>query len=106
VEVVTDLSLRGYPPHRTSALVDRVLSHEPRSLGRLPVSLERLRVGGVYGVNGGSVSSGSDPYASTGAVFDVSGGSNGSCAGSYLCTAGVGYDGPTGLGTPNGTAAF
>lgn len=33
-------------------------------------------------------------------------GSNGSCSGSYLCTAGPGYDGPTGLGTPNGTAAF
>ena len=26
--------------------------------------------------------------------------------GSYLCTAGTGYDGPTGLGTPNGTGAF
>ena len=25
---------------------------------------------------------------------------------SYLCTAVVGYDGPTGLGTPNGVAAF
>jgi hypothetical protein len=25
---------------------------------------------------------------------------------SYLCQAGAGYDGPTGLGTPNGTGAF
>ncbi len=31
---------------------------------------------------------------------------NGSCGGRYLCTAGTGYDGPTGLGTPNGTGAF
>ncbi|MEV5960112.1 carboxypeptidase regulatory-like domain-containing protein [Kribbella sp. NPDC051952] len=31
---------------------------------------------------------------------DVTVGSNGSCPASYLCTAGVGYDGPTGLGTP------
>ena len=55
------------------------------------------------------------PYASPGSLFDVTGGNNGSCvkgktAGSsttaYLCTAGLGYDGPTGLGTPNGTAAF
>jgi streptogramin lyase len=34
----------------------------------------------------------------TGALDDVVSGSNGSC-GNYLCTAGVGYDGPTGLGS-------
>lgn len=34
------------------------------------------------------------------AVFDVTSGTDGSCAGSYLCAAGTGYDGPTGLGTP------
>jgi hypothetical protein len=40
----------------------------------------------------------------TGAFFDVTEGSNGSCATEvkYLCTAQVGYDGPTGWGTPNG----
>jgi hypothetical protein len=37
----------------------------------------------------------------TGALDDVLSGSNGSC-GSYLCEAGPGYDGPTGLGTPHG----
>jgi hypothetical protein len=26
--------------------------------------------------------------------------------GTYLCNAGSGYDGPTGLGTPHGTGAF
>jgi hypothetical protein len=46
------------------------------------------------------------PYASTGSLFDVTSGSNGSCGGSYLCTGAAGYDGPTGLGTPNGVAAF
>jgi hypothetical protein len=46
------------------------------------------------------------PYANTGSLFDVTSGSNGSCSGSYLCTATSGYDGPTGLGTPNGIAAF
>jgi hypothetical protein len=35
----------------------------------------------------------------------VTSGSNGSCGGTYLCTAGTGYDSPTGLGTPNGTGA-
>jgi len=52
---------------------------------------------------------GSYPY--THAVYpvtmnDVTQGSNGSCGGSYLCTAAAGYDGPTGLGTPQTTAAF
>jgi subtilase family serine protease len=45
-------------------------------------------------------------YSDSGALNDVTSGSNGSCGGSYLCTAGTGYDGPTGLGTPNGTADF
>jgi subtilase family serine protease len=63
-------------------------------------------IGAVYANNGGSVSFGSDPYAHTSALFDVVGGSNGTCSPSYLCTAVAGYDGPTGLGTPSGTAAF
>jgi hypothetical protein len=46
------------------------------------------------------------PYAHTGNLFDVTSGSNGTCSPAYLCTAAAGYDGPTGLGTPNGTAAF
>jgi hypothetical protein len=47
------------------------------------------------------------PYAHAPAgLFDVTAGSNGSCGGSYLCAAGPGYDGPTGLGTPDGTGAF
>ena len=33
-------------------------------------------------------------------------GSNGTCAPAYLCTAGAGWDGPTGLGTPNGTGGL
>jgi hypothetical protein len=36
----------------------------------------------------------------------VTSGSNGSCAVAYYCTGEVGYDGPTGLGTPNGLGAF
>ncbi len=63
-------------------------------------------IGGVYGVNGGSVTYGSSPYQNTGALFDVTSGTNGSCGGSYLCTAITGYDGPTGLGPPNGAVAF
>ncbi|WEO96620.1 S53 family peptidase [Streptomyces sp. FXJ1.172] len=48
------------------------------------------------------------PYtaAGTSALNDVTSGNNGSCSPSYLCTARSGYDGPTGWGTPEGTAAF
>jgi hypothetical protein len=62
----------------------------------------------VYALAGNTatVTAGSFPYSHTGSLFDVTSGSNGSCGGTYLCTAGTGYDGPTGLGTPNGTGAF
>ena len=56
--------------------------------------------------NTGSITYGSYPYSHSSSLFDVTSGSNGSCGGSYLCTAKAGYDGPTGLGTPNGTGAF
>ena len=46
------------------------------------------------------------PYSRASALNDVTSGSNGSCSPAYLCTAATGYDGPTGLGTPNGTTAF
>ncbi|HEY3505541.1 MAG TPA: carboxypeptidase regulatory-like domain-containing protein [Actinocatenispora sp.] len=46
------------------------------------------------------------PYANAGSLNDVTEGANGSCDPAYLCTAATGYDGPTGLGTPNGVAAF
>jgi hypothetical protein len=63
-------------------------------------------IAGIYGANGGKVSYGSDPYAHTTSLFDVTAGSNGTCNPTYLCTAGTAYDGPTGLGTPNGATAF
>ena len=46
------------------------------------------------------------PYAHAASLHDVTSGTNGACGGLYLCTALAGYDGPTGLGTPNGVAAF
>ena len=63
-------------------------------------------IAGIYGVNGTAVNHGNDPYRHLSSINDVTSGSNGSCGGSYLCTAKVGFDGPTGLGTPKGMAAF
>ncbi|MFD7164468.1 S53 family peptidase [Streptomyces violascens] len=59
----------------------------------------------LAGAPGASSTPSSFPYAHTGSLNDVTSGANGSCS-NYLCKAGTGYDGPTGLGTPNGTAAF
>ena len=46
------------------------------------------------------------PYGAASALNDVTSGANGTCEISYFCTAGPAYDGPTGLGTPDGVAAF
>jgi subtilase family serine protease len=76
--------------------------------------------GGTAPVNPASL-----PYAAPGSLFDVTSGANGSpvstsssgrggtvttgtpgCTSAYLCVSQAGYDGPTGLGTPNGMGAF
>jgi len=60
-------------------------------------------IGSVYALagNGSTVNYGSYPYGHLSSLFDVTSGSNGTCGGSYLCTGTIGYDGPTGTGTPN-----
>jgi hypothetical protein len=44
VEVLTDLTLRGYPTSRASSVVRDVLAHDPGALARLPAALETIRV--------------------------------------------------------------
>jgi subtilase family serine protease len=65
-------------------------------------------IASVYGLagNAAATNAGSFPYAHTVSLFDVTSGTNGACSPAYLCTGGPGYDGPTGLGTPNGAGAF
>ena len=43
------------------------------------------------------------PYAHASDFYDVTSGNDGTCKSTILCQAGVGVDGPTGVGTPNGT---
>ncbi len=62
-------------------------------------------IGGVYALGGNLANNASYAYAHR-SFYDVTSGSNGSCGGTYLCTGVSGFDGPTGLGTPNGTTAF
>jgi subtilase family serine protease len=64
-------------------------------------------IGGIYGALGAAPNAAQKIWQSSAAAFnDVTSGSNGSCSGTYLCTSGVGYDGPTGWGTPSGPGAF
>jgi subtilase family serine protease len=75
--------------------------------------------GNAASINTGSNLGASFAYShdSASTLNDVTSGGNGSCKGgllgiggnaakAYLCTGEVGYDGPTGLGTPNGDGAF
>ncbi|GAC1447000.1 MAG: peptidase S8 [Ktedonobacterales bacterium] len=82
--------------------------HEPGWLVFGGTSVASPIVASVYALagNASSVTYGSYSYSHTSSLFDVTSGSNGSCGGSYLCTGVVGYDGPTGNGTPDGTGGF
>jgi subtilase family serine protease len=63
----------------------------------------------VYALAGNAASIDNNyPYThdSASTLFYVTSGSNGTCSPTQLCTARVGWDGPTGLGTPNGVGAF
>jgi subtilase family serine protease len=71
-------------------------------------------IASVYGLTGVPAAyPASYAYSHASSFFDVTSGRNGTCvrgkrntASAYLCTAGTGYDGPTGLGTPNGTGGL
>ena len=64
-------------------------------------------IASVYGLAGNTASIDNNyPYGHTASLYDVTSGSNGTCSTSQWCTAGSGWDGPTGLGTPDGTGAF
>jgi hypothetical protein len=75
-------------------------------------SLSAPLIAAVYALAGGGSANypAADPYAhqadSPASLHDVTSGSNGSCGTSIMCKGAVGYDGPTGVGTPKGIAAF
>ncbi len=75
-------------------------------------------VAGMYALagNGATIDNGSYPYLNPQHLNDVTSGDNvtGDPSGpvscptgqAYVCTAGVGYDGPSGMGTPDGTGGM
>jgi subtilase family serine protease len=65
-------------------------------------------VAGIFALAGGVPAGTAAPsilYQHPGSFRDITTGSAGTCATS-MCTASVGYDGPTGLGSPNGISGF
>lgn len=64
-------------------------------------SLAAPLVAGMIASSGYPAVIGASSFYARGGLRDVVGGKNGSCK-TYLCQALAGYDGPTGLGTPNG----
>jgi hypothetical protein len=76
-------------------------NHEDAIGGVIASSL----VAAIFAQTGNGSAGPSYPYAHPGYFNDVSSGNvvqNGSTCAGYMCNAGVGYDGPTGLGTPDG----
>lgn len=71
-------------------------------------SLSSPIIASIYALagNGSSTIDGSYPYSHLTGLFDITSGRDGSCSPTYLCTAVVGYDGPTGNGAPKGKSAF
>jgi len=69
-------------------------------------------IASVYALSGNTGSAATSsyanaiPYAHAGSLFDVTAGSNGTCPTTQWCNARAGWDGTTGLGTPNGVAGF
>ncbi len=64
-------------------------------------------VGAIYALGSTAGVPTANAYASRSSLFDVTSGSNGRCnrVGAVVCTAGPGWDGPSGNGTPNGNLA-
>ena len=64
-------------------------------------------IAGVFALAGNAHSvTPSTPYAHRTALFDIVDGGNGICPIAQWCAARAGWDGPSGLGSPNGIGAF
>jgi subtilase family serine protease len=65
-------------------------------------------VASIYGLAGNSstLNAAESLYQNATDLYDVTHGRNGTCKPPYLCNGEVGYDGPTGNGTPDGVNAF
>jgi uncharacterized protein (TIGR03382 family) len=67
-------------------------------------SLASPLTAGIFALVGHGNATAELPYANTAAFNDVTTGSNKKSCKTAICEAGTGWDGPTGIGTPNGSA--
>ncbi|MGH3504716.1 MAG: S8 family serine peptidase, partial [Nocardioidaceae bacterium] len=106
MRTVADVSAVADPA--TGLAVYNTYQHSGWTVGG-GTSLSAPLIAAMYGLAGQPGSGdypASYPYAHTGELYDVIAGNNGDCDPAYLCTGVPGYDGPTGLGTPNGVKAL
>jgi subtilase family serine protease len=100
-----------------SAVAANVLGYDTYEIGGggyyffFGTSVSSPITAGMYGLAANaaaqSVAPASLAYAHTSHLFDITSGlATGTCSPIYLCKAGKGYDGPTGLGTPKGIGAY
>jgi len=83
---------------------------EPGWLYGFGTSVSSPVIAGMYGLASNqptyTVAAAAAYAAPSSDLFDITKGKEGTCTPKYFCTAGPGYDGPTGLGSPNGFGAF
>lgn len=105
MRTVADVAAVG-DPNTPVAVYDSFLDSGWIQMGGTSVSAPIIA--GVYALagNGATLTGAQSLYTHANALFPIISGSNGTCATAYLCTAGTGYNGPAGIGTPNGVASF
>jgi len=98
-----------------SAVAADVLSYDTYQSGgggwyySFGTSVSTPIIAGVYALAGNAktvTTPASIAYSHRSHLFDITSGSTGTCTPAYFCKAQTGYDGPTGLGSPNGDGAF
>jgi hypothetical protein len=109
---VADVSADADPTTGTAIFTSTPVPGQGGATGWFQIggtSLAAPLIAGVFALAGGTpptVSPLATLYAHRSGLHDVTSGANGQCGGHSICQSGPGYDGPTGLGTPNGLAAF
>lgn len=102
---VADVAAVG-DPNTPVAIYDSYQDHGWVQVGGTSVSAPIIA--GVFALAGNArtVVGASSIYANKGSLNPIVSGSNGTCVAAYLCNANASYNGPIGLGSPNGIAAF
>jgi subtilase family serine protease len=102
---VADVAVVG-DPQTPVAVYDSYMDNGWIQMGGTSVSTPIVAGAVALAGNGAKLTGASSLYANTSALFGITSGSNGTCTVTYLCTAGSGYNGPAGLGAPNGVTAL